>query len=255
MSPSHPGILAASAVVLGFGLSIESRGQESVSYQLAWSETIANSNQPVPSPNGLIEPGEGVRIYLTVTVSPGVGSTVPYSQPAPGGIGKVAGLGSIFFDLIGTNVNGGSWSNFTRNPASNPGGVPGMGNWTIGGFTVESNGNLTAVQAGQFVLPGSTAQMANPVVNIFRGTWTPGNYLPRLASMQSQGAAAAPMQHSSILIETGLDPNGDPMYTGKYIAGQFGNTGTIPIVPVPGVGLVLAVAAGVGAARRRGTRS
>ncbi|MFN0131600.1 MAG: hypothetical protein ACKVW3_03560 [Phycisphaerales bacterium] len=238
------------AAVVAAGLPVAVMAQERVTYSLLWSEVLAGSNQPVAVPNGVIEPGEGVRIAIRATITPGIGATATYTPPPPPGTGTIAGFGSMFVTLIGTNVNGGSWSNITRNAESNPGGIPGGGNWTLGTpGTPEANGNMLGLQAGQFVLPGSTANSVNPVSNAWRGTWTPSSYMMRSASFQSTDAGSISGNESSILIQYGIDVNGHPQYVGKFVSRTHGNTGSIPIVPSPGV-LPLASLAVVVASRR-----
>ncbi|MFN0133390.1 MAG: hypothetical protein ACKVW3_12795 [Phycisphaerales bacterium] len=225
--------------------------QESITYTLTWSEVLAGSNVPVAMANGMIEPGEGVRIAIRATITPGIGATATYTPPPPPGVGTIAGLGSIFVDLFGTNVNGGAWSNVTRNAAEGPGGVPGGGNWALGSPGVpEPNGDMFVIQAGQFVLPGSTANSSNSVANVWRGTWTPSSYSPRMASFQSV-AAGRGHNHSVILIQYGIDANGNPQYVAKFVGGTFGNTGPIPIVPGPGVVVLLAAVVGKRALARQ----
>lgn len=224
--------------------------QEFIAYTLTWSEVLANSNQPVPTPNGLIEPGEGVRIAIRATITPGIGATAMYNLP-PIGVGTIAGLGSMIVDLLGTNANGGTWANFTRNAAENPGGIPGGGNWALGGSgSGQPTGDIYGIQAGQFILPGMTANGTNPIENAWRGTWTPTSHEPRAVSFRSlptPGNSPFP----SIVIQYGLDANGDPQYVGKLVADNYGNTGSIPIVPAPGSLPLSGLALGLAARRTR----
>ncbi|MFN0133392.1 MAG: hypothetical protein ACKVW3_12805 [Phycisphaerales bacterium] len=232
----------------------QARAQENITYALTWSEVVAGSNVPVPMPNGMIEPGEGVRIAIRATITPGIGSTAMYTPPPPPGTGTIAGFGSLSLDLLSSNANGGLWSNITRNAEANPGGIPGGGNWTLGtGGFGDANGSVSGVQAGQFVLPGMTAHAANPVQSVWRGTWTPSSYSLRSASFQSV-VQLGTHNHSSILIQYGVDPSGSPLYVGKFIAATFGNTGPIPIVPGPGVVAVVGMGVILGTWRRRETR-
>lgn len=230
---------------------VVARAQESITYTLTWSEVVANSNQPVAVPNGMIEPGEGVRIAIRATITPGIGTTVIYTPPPPPGVGTIAGFGFLFLDLIQTNADGGTWSSITRNAEANPGGIPGGGNWTIGsGGSGQMDGSITAMQAGQFVLPGTTANPTNPVQNVWRGTWTPSSYSQRTASFQSERAVTQG-GNSGILVQYGIDPNGAPQYVAKFVPSVLGNTGPIPIVPAPGIGSGAMVVAGWAAQRRR----
>ncbi|MFN0131599.1 MAG: hypothetical protein ACKVW3_03555 [Phycisphaerales bacterium] len=246
---------AAAGLAIGVGATERALAQERVTYSLTWSEVLANTNQPVPSPNGTIEPGEGVRIAIRATITPGIGAMATYTPPPPPppGTGTIAGFGHCTLDLLGSNANGGSWSNITRNAESNPGGIPGGGNWTLGAAgTPEANGNLTLLQAGQFVLPGMTANATNPIANLWRGTWTPSSYAMRSVSFRNQSGGDPGGQ--SLLIQYGFDANGDPQYVGKFVAGTYGSTGPIPIVPSPGVFVAALTAGGLILSRKRRTK-
>ncbi|MFN0134164.1 MAG: hypothetical protein ACKVW3_16740 [Phycisphaerales bacterium] len=233
------------------GLCGAARSQELMTYSMTWHEVMAGTNQPVATPNGVIEPGEGVRIALKVLITPGIGSTAIYTPPPPPGTGTIAGLGSIFIDILATNFMGGAWSNITRNAAANPGGTPGGHNWTLGGSgSLEGDGNLRAIGAGQFVLPGGTAVSHNPVENIYRATWTPTNYSIRNVAITPAGAAAGGGHHSSILVHYGVTGAGEAQYVGKFVLGSFSGTGPIPVVPAPGLAGLL-YAAAISASRRR----
>jgi len=233
-------LLAAAAMAAPVG------AQDTVSYTLDWIEVAAHSSAPVSAPNGRIDPGEGARVRITALITPGIGSPITYQPPPPPGNGRVAGLLSIYFDLLGTNANGGDWSVNSRNA--------GGYNWAFGTFgDPQPNGNLNSGQAGQFFYPGFTANPTNPVSGIWSMTWTPSDYTPRVASFQSQAAAASMGQHSAILIAYGEDPRGgDPLYVARYIDGIFGNSGPIPIVPAPGEGVVLGMGLLALTGRRRG---
>ncbi|MBL9032239.1 MAG: hypothetical protein JNM80_11105 [Phycisphaerae bacterium] len=242
-----------SAVVAACGgACAASRAQELATYTMTWHEVLAGTNQPVGAPNGLIELGEGIRVVLKVAFSPPVGSTIAYTPPPPPGVGTVAGLGSIFIDILATNASAGAWSNITRNAAANPGGIPGGYNWSLGGQgTPQPDGSLLAIGAGQFVLPGTTAVSHNPVENIWRGTWTPTTYTPRLVGFAPAAAASGPTTHSSLLIQYDVNPAGEPQYVAKFVPGAFSGTGNIQIVPAPASGAVLAAIMAAGAIRRR----
>jgi hypothetical protein len=238
-----PGATLALLTLAGFPAI--AAAQEYITYSWTCFEVEANTSTPVAGSNGLVEPGEGVRLALTATVTPGIGSVVTYVPPPQPGVGTLAGLGSIFFDLLGTNADGGAWTVIRRNP----GGI----NWGLGpAGTGQPSGDLVSAGAGQFVLPGATVNSTNPVVNIWIGTWTPASYAPRTASFQSAAAAAAGGNHSSILIQYGNDPNPQkPLVVGRFIDGIFGNSGPISIVPAPAGAAVVFLGALAAARRRR----
>lgn len=234
---------AALALCSAAAIAAPAHGQETITYSWTWSEVLANTSTPVAAPNGMVEPGEGARLALTVTISPGIGTPATYQPPPPPGFGTIAGLGSVFFDLLGTNANGGTWGAIRRNP----GGV----NWGLGpAGTGLPTGDLVSAGAGQFVLPGAIINSANPVANIWSGTWTPADHTPRTAGFQSAAAAASGGNHSSILIQYGHDPKPQkPLVVGRFIDGIFGNSGPIPIVPAP-AGLALLCVSALALARR-----
>jgi len=231
---------AALAVLAVAGLAAAANAQV-VNYAWTWSEVNAGTSTPVAVSNGQIDPGEGARLALSVTIVPGIGSPATYQAPPAPGNGTIAGLGSVFFDLFGTNANGGTWAVNRRATG-----------WALGGIgDPQANGDLTAGSAGQFVLPGFIALPTNPVNNIWAMTWTPADYSARTASFQSAGAAAGSGNHSSILIQYGEDPQtGDPLYVGRFVDGGVGGSGNIPIVPSP-ASLALLGLGGLAMARRR----
>jgi hypothetical protein len=96
--------------------------QEFVRHSLSFLEVVAGTNNPVPVPNGRIDPGEGARISLTITVSPAVGTTITYTPPPAPGTGTVAGFGSTVYRLDILGGAAGAWSFITRQSA-----------WALGG--------------------------------------------------------------------------------------------------------------------------
>lgn len=216
--------------------------QERVNYSLDWYEVVANTSTPVASPNGVLEPGEGARLAVTVTISPGVGSVATYVPPPWPGSGTIAGLGSIHFDLFGTNALGGTWSAIRRDP----GGV----SWALGGQGQgQPNGDLLAAQAGQFLAQGAVANSTNPVAHIWTGTWTPATYALRTASFLCLPNGGETGNHSAFLIKYGEGPLSEPLYIARFVGGDSDSSGAIPIVPAPGALALLAVVVFVG---RRG---
>jgi MYXO-CTERM domain-containing protein len=230
---------AALGILAAAGLAATAQAQESVTYTLTWTEVLAGTTN-AGNGNGSIDPGEGVRFAIRAQVTPGVGSPATYTPPPPPGTGTIAGLGSMFLDLLGTNLNGGTWSNIQR------------GVWALGGQgDPQASGNITSVQAGQFVLPGGTANSTNPIANIWRGVWNPSSYATRIASLVTAGAVASGGNHSSILIKYGVDPQGNDQYVAKFVAGVAGSSGSIPITPAPSSLALLGLGALVAGRRRR----
>ncbi len=230
---------AALGILAAAGLASSAFAQESVTYTLTWTDVLAGTTTP-GNGNGQIDPGEGARISITANITPGIGSPATYTPPPPPGTGTIAGFGSLFLDLLGTNANGGTWSNITR------------GIWALGGAgTGQASGNIIDVQAGQFVLPGGTANSSNPINNIWRGVWTPSDYSSRNVGFLSAGAVTSGGQHTSILIKYGTDAGGNDQYVGKFVSGNFGGTGNIPVAPAPSSLALLGLGAMVAGRRRR----
>ena len=99
---------------------------------------------------------------------------------------------------------------------------------------------MTAAQAGQFVLPGATANPTNPVHSIWRGVWTPASYAGNYSFTVFAGTTPG-TAYSSILIQYGLDPNGDPLYVAAVCDSQFGSSVPVLVVPAPAAAIPLAL--------------
>src|SRR5689334_10311240 len=100
------------ALVLAAGAAPCLAQTEQVVYQLSWNDNgLGNGNN-----NGILEPGEGAAIIVAVSVSPPVGTQVTYTPPPGTGVGTVAGLGSIRFDLVSGDcmANTGGWAQISR---------------------------------------------------------------------------------------------------------------------------------------------
>src|SRR5262249_40639571 len=101
-----------------------------------------------------------------------------------------------------------------------------------------------------FPFPGSTANSSNPVMNIWRGTWAPPNFTPRTVSFALAAGSASSGQHSTILVQHGVDPGGAPRYAYRGGDEIFGTLGGIQIGPDPWVAPCLLAAAIVTRRRR-----
>jgi uncharacterized protein (TIGR03382 family) len=219
------------------GTAFAAQAQEMVTFSWAFTEVLANTTTPVANPNGLIEPGEGAELRLSVSFTPAVGGAITYTPPPGTGNGTVGGLASIFFDLSASAGHNGTFHNITR-----------LGAWGIGGVgSIEANG-VTAAQAGQFPLPGQTANPANPINNIWRVRWTPNSYENRVVTFTAGKAAASSGTGAGLYIEYGGDPE-DPAYVSKQVAGNFGSA-QITVIPSPS-SLALLGLGGLVVGRRR----
>jgi hypothetical protein len=219
------------------GSAAMANAQALMTFNWSFTEVLANTTTPVANPNGLIEPGEGAELRLSVSFSPAVGSAFQYSPPPGTGNGTVGGLSSIFFDLSASAGHNGTFHNLSRLSA-----------WGIGGIGSIVTDGVNAAQAGQFPLPGQTANPANPINNIWRVRWTPTDYTSRNVTFTAGKAAASSGTGAGLYIEYGGDPE-DPAYISVAVAGNFGSI-QVPVVPSPS-SLALLGLGGLVIARRR----
>lgn len=195
---------------------------------LAWTEVVAGTNNPVASPNGVLDPGEGARVAITFEFTP-VGTPVTYQFPSPG-LAPVAGFLSAPLDLRATAAQGGTWAHFATLPGFNGGlGIP------------APDGSLGLASLSQPYPPsGSFPLPTNPLPGAWRAVWTPLTYEARLVTFQLQ----RPFDGDPFLfVHTGEDPPGNPTFGYARATASYGNV-QIPVVPVPGaagaLGLVFA---------------
>jgi hypothetical protein len=250
-----PLVVAAMAGVAGSGADVNAQERITVTY--SWSEVLAGTATPVPSPNSVLEPGEGAYIRLNLFANingvDAIGRTTTYTPPPPPGIGTIRGIAGIIYNLTG-NHNAisayGSWSNRAVAPILSAGVF--LGNITNGGATVDSFGGAQYVPAGQ------TANSTNPIPDAFKGVWNPVNYQPRTVNFKAEPAPmGAAGQYNGLILQYGsafIDP-ADPateyaLYYTKFVTGDFGAGVTIPIVPAPGALPFIAVC-GLGLRSRR----
>jgi hypothetical protein len=210
--------------------------QEFVRHSLSFLEVVAGTNNPVPVPNGRIDPGEGARISLTIAFSPAVGTTVTYTPPPPPGTGTVAGFGMTAIDLDILGGAAGAWSFITRQSA-----------WALGGQgQPQPTTGVTYIMAGQFILSGMTANSQNPIPDIWSGVWTPASYaagsIPFRTHLSGEGS-------SWLILQYGYK-NG-PLYVGKQVSSLHDPAIVIPIAPAPAAAPVLLLAAALAGHRGR----
>jgi hypothetical protein len=226
------------ALVALAGTAAMAQAQEMVNFNWSFIEVVANTTTPVPASNGVIDPGEGAELRLSVSFTPAVGSSVSYTPPPGTGTGSLGGLASIFFDLSASGGHNGTFHNITR-----------LGAWGIGGVgSIEANG-VTAAQAGQFPLPGQTANPANPINNIWRVRWTPTSYENRVVTFTAAKAAASSGTGAALYIDYNNDPE-DPAYIAVNAGANFGSA-QITVVPAPASIALLGLGGMVALRRRR----
>jgi hypothetical protein len=230
----HASILAAAALCAS-----AARAQELVTFHWSFQEVLAGTTTPGLQ-TGAVRPGEGARIFLSVSFMPAVGTLVSYTPPPGTGLGEVGGLAGVFFDLVSGPGAQGTWSNLSR-----------RGGWTTGlGGTITLEGVINA-SAGQFPLPGQVANPANPVQNLWSVVWTPADYTPRTAYFTPRIASAAqPGQTGGSLYINFNYQIEEPSYISKAVPTAFGSL-QIPVVPAPAGVFLLAAAAPMLLRRRR----
>jgi hypothetical protein len=253
---------ATLALAVVAGLPLAATAQESFLVTYTWNEVLAGTITAPGVPNSVVDPGEGARIRLGVTAlingTNAVGQTINYTNPAPGGTGTVKGIGSVVYDLIGTNNADGTWM-----PAG-PGFLGPAAPFTNGqtpGTPQPGGSRINGMGGSQFISPGGTANGANANQQLFRGVWTPGSYANRIVNFMAAGSILVPTgQHNSVLLSygqgTGIDPTtGEPFnfdnLVGKYFGTNFGQGINIPIAPAPSSLALLGLGALVAGARRR----
>jgi hypothetical protein len=213
-----------------------------VDHLLGWKEVIAGTNTPVNSPDGIIEPGEAVRIELSITFTP-VGTLVAYQFPPPGGVAPVAGFGGSLFRLIATSASNGTWS-------SPYGAIPGF-SVSIGSVDPDGSLEMCGVTSPEPPL-GSLPNPVNPLTSVWTAVWTPSVYDSRQVSFQQQNLISIPPYHPSVWVLRGSDPNGNPLLGLASANGTYGSTVSIPLVPAAptGVAFALGLLAATGGRRR-----
>jgi hypothetical protein len=230
MNPCATIALAAIA-----GLAAPAMAQETVVVSYSWSEVIAGTLTPVSSPNSILEPGEGARIginvYQTINGTNAVGETTTYTPPPPPGVGTNAGTGAMLYSLHGTGGDAtGSWFGRAVNPS--------FAYLISTGTILDSGATIDNFGGNQFVAPGGTANSSNPLVDGFRGVWSPASYTPRTINFKASDGHGASNPYTGILViynwtELEQPPWVYPDFLTKYVDASYGDGVNIPIAPAP----------------------
>jgi hypothetical protein len=233
-------IVIASMIVLVPCAAAQAQTVPELVATLAWTEVYAGTNTPVANPNGILEPGEGALLRVSVAFT-AVGTAAPFQFPAPGGVGEIAGLNNFLFHLDAP-LSGGSWTH----PASVPGFSADLG-------IAHPAGLLLARALQPWPPPGAMPIATNPIEDVWQAVWTPDSYEPRLVdfSMRTPGSVHGPTP-PRLFIVYGTDPTtGAPLLGYGYTVPTW-DTLQIPVViPAPGTALALLGLAGIAASRRR----
>ncbi len=154
--------------------------------------------------------GDYARIVVNASFSPPVGTIISYTTPNGPHSGPVAGLGMLYFDILGCDMVGGTWTLSGSGFAGTTGntwGVRSGWSWGQPGMP-QSNGDILGIVAGQFPnLPGATVNPVNPVSELWRARWDYGSFI----SGRWLRLTIYP-RDTSIIVRYGTDGAGQPLY-------------------------------------------
>jgi hypothetical protein len=227
-------VLALAGAALG-----QSTIAANIDYSLAWEDTGNH--------NGLLEPGESAVLRMTATMTPPVGTVIPFTGGQGGPTGTLRAIAWGFIDLTGA---GGTQGSFNLDPAAGYGTNP---TWDLAGpsgYGTPNGTGLTNIQFGQFPSSSSGIMTTNPIVDVWTAAWTPSFYSARTVTFgTTDGTLPGPGASSFVVIKWG--PLNGNLQAAACLS-SFGDI-QIPIVPAPS-GLALWVLGGFAAGRRRGRR-
>jgi len=211
-------------------------------YEAEWHEVQAGTNVPVTSPNGMLEPGEAVRLRLSASFTP-VGTPVAYQQPGLG-VGPVLGLLGAAFDITATDALGGVWGAFIVRHGL----VGSSFNFPF------PDGGLRWCGFGQLEPPpGALPDPMNPLPDVWEAVWTPDSYTPRLARFEVIRPVGLEISVPRLYALRGTDPTtGHPLFGLAQTAPPTFDAIQVSIVPAPGAGAVLGL--GLALMQGRGRR-
>jgi hypothetical protein len=206
-------------------------------HHLSFTEVDAVTGLPIANPNGILEPGEGARIALSISFDPSVG-TVLVDPPNLAGF-RIHAAHRTQIDLLSSGETSGAWMHL----AVSPGWDAWMGDPPHGFPT--SNGRIV-----EHILPQQHAIGAdtrNPVPEVWSGIWIPHSYSSREIRFNTvprgiNGVVTA----STLWLENPAAPGEFLNYFARTEISQM----FLPIIPAPSGGTTLALA-GILALRRR----
>jgi hypothetical protein len=217
MMKTRAGLAGAAMVALAGAASGQSTIWATLNYSLSWQD---NGNH-----DGLLAPGESAILHLTVTMTPPVGTVIPFTGGQGGPTGTLRAIASGFIDLTGT---GGTQGAFDLNPLAGYGVDP---TWDLvgpAGYGTPNGTGLINIQFGQFSSSSST-NTTNPLVNVWNAAWTPASYAPRTVTFGTAATTGSGGVASAVIIKWG--PLNGNLQTVSCLS-DFG-TLQIPIVPAP----------------------
>lgn len=240
------GLRGVAVLAAGFVLAGIARGEvvfPKVTYSYTTTEVLAGTESPSNMSPGVIEPGEGVRITISMTWDQAIGST---------------GTFSTFFGPVAGKVVGWKYSNFTFIPPmefidhsiENPGSID----------DVVAGPGFKATMALAFLTPNLDVETidpsgvpANTFTPLVSFTWIPGDFTPRTvdwyAADHGLAGGATGIGHAFTVQHPG--PGGVPILDTGIGRADFGKPPSIVVVPAPGVLGMGFVASLVASLRRR----
>lgn len=195
--------------------------QAHVTFDWNWKNLATGGHVP-------LQPGQSAAVWLDVTFSPPPGGTIMVNNQSY----TILGLNAIDFDLIAATVNGawglsgpgfggtpnpdGPLTNMNANSfgrrsdllagsfaawGSGPAGTPVVSPQTE--FTL---GSIRSAAAGQTAFAGGLPNSAGPVIEIWRGHWTPQVYNRSAVFLARQARGSSGTGASLWIYPTGTNP-------------------------------------------------
>jgi len=235
-------LLRRALPILTIGLAWPAAASAQEAFTFSWVVQDVAGSGPANG-NGIIEPGEDAMVYLHASFRPGVGGTAIWdTHGGTGQTGTVAGLGQVYFSLIGTrNLDSGSWGWQDLSP------VPGFA-LSPGGIIEPGTYNLINMIFGQYIPIGATPNPRNDDW-FFRARWHPDDYTPRDVTFRFQNEFSEGWP--TVILDAGFrDPFGNIEYRGdRWTFNE--PAGGFVVVPGPASWAVVLVAGGLISRRRR----
>jgi hypothetical protein len=234
-APTVLAALAAAGAAHAQSFTLDS----TVTFSLRWDELDA-AYQPVPNPDGVLEPGE--RALLRLDVGFTNQNTVAQFAPPIGtyGSGTIRGFGVGWLDLIGSNRAEGDWNvDFAHGFGVNP-----KFSNEYNGTPLNSGATLSDIQMLQ-LLTAAPVITANPVLNIWTGVWTPREFDQRTVDFRVSTNPKSNGLAGGVFVR--LSPT---IYVSVWCPFEAGSV-SISLAPAPGVLPLLLFGAGAAATYRR----
>jgi hypothetical protein len=198
--------------VLAASLGTASAQSPQADHHLTFREVDPQTGQSVPHPNGVLEPGEGALIQISVSFSPPVGTPAVLS----GGVSATMhALAFTRCDL--TAIHGSAEGQWVMRSLA-----PG---WTGSTGFVTTNGSILLLEVGQ---QPHNADTSNPLPNLWSGIWIPDDYSARTLRFHTVASGVIGPWTSATYWAVEKPP---PEYTGVITRTEIGYV-DVPISPV-----------------------